>query len=786
MFELHPSKKLIFCVPLFFFLIFLFFLLFAIPVGYLQAQEEPIDPTATVSREPVGTPLIEPTRPLETETPDAGSAIVVGEIVLPDGSAPDFPVLIALRNGEGGGAEAVADPGSGQFELRLPPGRYEPFISPRSDRYAGPRVEPLSLQPNSTFDLGQVELVPHAITLSGAVTTEDGRGIPNVNVVAWQRGGSAVVRGLTAENGRYELALFAGVWHIQPSPGPDQPFVFTGEGTTIMADSGSEIEGIDFVLTAADGSIKGVLFNGDRLVATDAEGWASAQLLDADLNPTDITIGAPLRSGEFLISLPAGTYLVSIQLSPGSPYLVRDGMIVTVAAGQTVSVDIPITMHSEKIVGALIDPRQNDRPVVGVSGSVGAWKNDLWTAAEIDPETGRYALNVEAGVWHLDYRIDNNAYVKIGGGENIPVPTDAEVEFHLPVTERNAGISGTVYGPDGRSLPGATVIFDGLSDGPIENLWLHTQTDENGRYRFALPYGRYRVGATFDEAWINPVEAVISVAENEVADGIDLTFQEADARIGGRLAVPNGARTGDVRLFAWTEGGAFTWTVAEVTATDDGQLSGEYALPVVAGTTWYLMAVYQHDGQYWRKGAAARVGSDGASLNIELDGPFPLPAPAVAVFDAAESQRIQLADGTVIFVPAGALPVEGEVTLRVDPIATLPHQRHARALPYGYAIHANDATGRPIEEGFNQQVLIQFPFDADGLTRDAVDLKPAYFSTTTNRWTTPARYVVDLEEGLVKMAIDHFTDFTLFEEGIVEDDTPTSSISFLFLPLIVR
>jgi hypothetical protein len=145
--------------------------------------------------------------------------------------------------------------------------------------------------------------------------------------------------------------------------------------------------------------------------------------------------------------------------------------------------------------------------------------------------------------------------------------------------------------------------------------------------------------------------------------------------------------------------------------------------------------------------------------------------------DASQAQLLTLADGTEIFVPAGAMPVTGMVTLRIIPIATLPFQRHAQIIQYGYAFYATSESGRPIEEQFNHDVIIRFRYEEQLLAAADQGLKPAYFSTSTNQWTIPDRYVVDWQRHVVTMAIDHFTNFALIE---------STAQSALYLPLILK
>ncbi|NTW67572.1 MAG: hypothetical protein HGB21_14905 [Nitrospirae bacterium] len=86
------------------------------------------------------------------------------------------------------------------------------------------------------------------------------------------------------------------------------------------------------------------------------------------------------------------------------------------------------------------------------------------------------------------------------------------------------------------------------------------------------------------------------------------------------------------------------------------------------------------------------------------------------------------------------MPVSGQVTLRIVPVAALPHHQHANALKYGYAFLATDENGEPIETHFDQEVVITFTYDEAELLRRRIHeawLMPAYYSTTYERWTFP-------------------------------------------------
>jgi hypothetical protein len=145
--------------------------------------------------------------------------------------------------------------------------------------------------------------------------------------------------------------------------------------------------------------------------------------------------------------------------------------------------------------------------------------------------------------------------------------------------------------------------------------------------------------------------------------------------------------TGTVFLWGWSEDDAFVEARAPVSDS-----IGTYSLDVISNTTWHLGAVYETASQYWLAREEVVLGAGGATRDLVLTGPHPKPAPVAVTFDGSQPQRILLADGTHVYVPAGAMPVDGLVTLHVVPIATLPHQRHANIYRYGYAFTSN--TGR--------------------------------------------------------------------------------------------
>ncbi len=707
----------------------------------------------------------------ETKTQDftvlAADATVIGSVVLPDGVVTDpFTVTVALFNNEGVGRHADVQAGD-SFTITLPSGGYKVVVHSHNPQFMGPVLDPIFVPANGTLDLGAIELVEKDAAITGTVT-DGSAGVAGISVAAWRDGTPEILRTETAADGSYMLPVVAGNWHVRPAPSPAQPYIYLGDAESVSIAAGETVTDVDFSLTAADATIIGVLVDEAGNPVSDADGWAKA----TDTGDPTIHNGAPVESGAFTIYVPGGTYRVTAHLAGGSPYMSTAEREVTVAAGGSETITLTVKTEDARIAGALWNPR-TETVVTGVEGAVGAWWQNNWAADRIDPANGTYSLNVAAGVWHLGYRIDPDSnYVKLRNIINVPVAAGQTKVVPLPVAEKNAVFTGTVLAPDGSPLAGALVLAHGIHT----RVTLSARSADDGSFRLAVPAGRYRLGAVGgDPAWLNPVEIEAEVGADETSGGHTLQFQLPDATLSGALTISTGGLNGNALVWAWSDDGGFVKGRFPITAS-----AGSYSLGVMSGTVWHVGAAFETDTQFWATRQTIKVTGSSATLDLTLNGPHDKPAPVVVTFDAADPQRIDLRDGTHIFIPAGAMPVTGTVTLRVVPIATLPHQRYApNVYGYGYAMLATDSAGQPIEAHFNQDVVITFGYDDAELARQGIfepRLKPAYFSTTTNSWSFPDSYAVNMTDNIVTMQIDHFTDFVLTA------DAPEA----IYLPLVMR
>jgi hypothetical protein len=700
---------------------------------------------------------------------------VVGRVEMPNGSVPTFTVTVGIRTDAGIGRHQQIDAGDGSFDIPVPHGPYKVGVVAAHVDYMGPAVDPIRVSPNSTYNLGVLTLQERNATISGVVAC-GGDPVAEIPVVAWRSHAPGGADALTGPDGGYVLPVVEGTWLVKPSPGPDQPWLYAGEPQEVEVPDGGAIGGVDLYLMATDAEITGILVDEEGTALADVQGWVQAVHKD----DAAIQKGAPVEDGAFTILVLAGTYRVSLKLPAGTPWLSAPERDVIAPPGGTANVELVLRAKDAAIAGALWDPRA-EATVTGVNAQVTGFSEGAWVRTAVNPGNGAYRLGVAPGVWALGYRVDPMSdYVALRHRRNYPVASGQTVPAPLPVALKDGLIAGIVLDPEGAPLPGVTVVADGLG-APLGDVSLRTTTREDGRFHLRLPHGHYRVRATGEpqEGWIHPLGRNVPVPEGGSVTGLVFQFLQHDATLDGTVMLASSAvasasdqlHSGTVRLWAYSEHDGYIHGRAE--------LGGVYALDVLSDTTWTVGAAYQEGQSYWVARARVRVPPGGATQNLELEGPFPLPAPMTVRFDAAEAQYVELADGTGIYIPAGAMPVSGTVTLHITPIATFPHQRHANVYRYGYAFTAADSHGQPIEQRFTQDVLITFTYDDAELRRMGLSehwLKPAYFSTTTDSWTFPESYVVDTVANRVAMEIDHFTDFAL--------TTPT--VFQVFLPLVVR
>ena len=694
-------------------------------------------------------------------------ATVTGIVEMPGGGTPPFTVTVGLQTNEGIGRATLIDPGDGSFELHVPNGSYILHVQPHDPGYFGPAPQSVYAPISGTLDVGTLTLIERDATISGVVQNELGDGVESVQVVAWTRDHQGA-QTRTSPDGSYVLAVSAGDWQVRPYVPAEMPYVYQGTAVSLTLASEQHITDVNFALTPANNQVVGQLVDEDGR-SISAEGWAAAS------DDGGLVNGAPISEGGFTIYLPDGDYQVSAHLAEGSRWIPGAAQPISVSGGETVSLTLPVIPQNAHIVGALWDPRYEIVPT-GVNGGVLAENPFASVGSAINPANGTYRLGVSAGLWHVGYGVaPDSGYVPLDHHIVVPLEAGQTLAVPLPVAAKDSLIAGTVLKPNGAPIPGAVVVADGFG-GPVSQVTLRATTDNNGQFLLRVPFGTYNLHAHHEDApgdWLNPAQHAVTAHPAHPVVGLSLQFREPDVMLSGVVSLAGGGVTnGCVHIWAYSDDGAAT-----VTAVN---LGDTYELNLLSDSRWHVGAVLETTDSFYATRTAVDLGSSNETLDLALAGPFPKPGPVVVTFDASQPQQIALADGTDIFIPAGAMPVTGQVTLHITPIATFPHQNHARLYNYGYAFIATDETGTPITSSFNQNVTIRFHYDEAALEQmDLLEqyLKPAYYSTSTQSWTIPESYVVDTLANQVTMQIDHFTDFSLLNG---------TAVYAVMLPIIIQ
>ncbi len=722
-----------------------------------------------------------------------------GVVVAPPGYnfAPSDRLNIEARNDEGRGNDITIDPtdGSNHFTFTLPlrPDRYNLRITPNNPYLVAPPMPTYLVM--TVTNTGPIILQARDGGITGTVENMSGVGLGNALVVAWQHYGERNFKVHSRMDGQYLLGLTPGEWDSTAIPDPASPYMPHTEIKTVSITHNVWITNVNFDALTATARILGrlVLPNGDPVYDTDGQAFGRFS------GPHRLDTEGPVANGLFLLKAVTGTYDVKIALPPDSHYIVTDTFMVNVVT-HTAYLDVPVIPKTSHIRALIFGS-----PGEHVEGEVAVWNHMAQLTDAFGPLERRADIDVVGGLWRIGARLRpeyEDEFMIRAPQAAIAVPVNQTVTVPLALAKVDAAITGQVLDGDSLAMEHVLVWAEGAGKG---NGWVKRQTfsDAGGAFTLTVPtrvpvvdpviaprwitIPVYRVGAVYPYTsgiLIEPPMQVITAP----ASGLVLQFQQPDVFITGTLAITTPGVSGSVHVSAWSvDGGG-----VEATTFISNSL-GLYALPVVSNTVWHLRAVHEHrecggpgtpDCFYAARGVVT-VTNSSIQHNMVLHGPLSLPGQKVFAFDATTAQLLELPDGTRIGIPAGALATAGTVIVQAVPIANLPNQRHARPFSFGWALIATDSAGNVLSGPFNQNVLITFHYTEADLIRDAVNedtLVPAYYSTTTRRWTIPEGYIVDKDANMISMQVDHFTNFGVLSTPEIEDATTNQ----IFLPVILR
>ncbi len=720
-----------------------------------------------------------------------------GRIVTPPGYSftSKDRLYIKARNDEGRGNDISINPPNGSnqvtFTMPLRPDRYYLHITPNNPYLVAPPL-PTYLVLTVT-NTGPIYLQARDGGIMGTVKSMDGIELEQALVVAWQRYGERNFNIRSRKDGQYLLGLTLGNWDVTAIPDSASPYLPHTEVKNVTVTHGVWITDVNFNAITATARILGRLVLPNGVPVSDADGQAFGRFSGSHIFDTE----GRVANGLFFLKAVSGSYAVKVFLPPDSRYIVTDTFMVNVVT-HTAFIDIPAlpkTSHIRALIYGM--------PGELVEGEVMVWNHLANQTDAFGPLERSADIDVVGGLWRIGARLRpeyEQDYVIRAPQTAIAAPANQTVTVPLALAKADAVITGQVLDSNGGKLVQVLVWAEGAGNG---NGWVKRQTFSNASGAFTLTVPTrvpmvdpimvprwitvpvYRVGASYLYTSSILIASPLQIVTAPVS-GLALQFQQPDVFITGTLGAVTPELSGPAHVSAWSvDGGG-----VEATTLISNSL-GLYALPVVSNTVWHLRAVHEPiecggpgaPNCFYATTGVVTVTATPIQHNLVLQGPFALPEQKVFAFDATTLQLLELPDGALVHVPAGALAIEGTVIVQAVPIANLPNQRHARPFTYGWALIATDSLGNVLSGPFNQNVIITFHYTEADLIRDAVNedtLAPAYYSTTTRRWTIPAGYAVDTDANMISMQVDHFTNFGILSVPRVKE----LGLHQIFLPLV--
>ncbi len=400
-----------------------------------------------------------------------------------------------------------------------------------------------------------------AASISGTITVPAGGNAGGVTVTAigLSGGPSSFGYATSAADGRYTISgLGAGEYRIQFSALPGCGLGYAtqwynarpdwGSADTVTLGSGEQRDGIDATLVAAAG-MSGTV--------TGSVGEPLAGVFVFVSGPA-FGFGTTAADGTYTVTgLPAGDYKVQFVPGYGSPYTAEwyddqpDGdtaLVVTLATGEHRPGLDAVLAGGASISGTVTGPA--GEALAGVTVTASGVTAAAFASATTGPD-GRYHLTGLAGG---DYRLrfvlppgslySGEYYDDQADGNRADTLTLAAGEQRAGVNATLAGpasISGTVRGPDGAPLAGASVSALSTSGG----MGAVAVTDGSGSYfltglaagdykvHFSPPAGSGLVSEYYDDQKDGAGAQIITLTVGAARGGVDATLDAEPVLTGG-------------------------------------------------------------------------------------------------------------------------------------------------------------------------------------------------------------------------------------------------------------
>jgi len=650
----------------------------------------------------------------------------------------------------------------GEFEIKVAPGIWvtEPWVNPDEFNrlYIGSDRE-TEVMENESKTLRPFILENVSGVIEGTVKDQDGNILENLPAWVYVREATEQedarpVNETWVENGTFRLLVPRGKMQVGLYLEPESGYVFAEEKLVEIAKRKSEIRASGGQMSMAHSAI-------------------------TEMHPYEKSVQAGTRNG---------VHKIEFKLRKNDAFI--EGTLKT-PGGETALISGEVFASPE--------------------GS-----RDIWQWGEISD--GTFRIPVSEGTWHLSYELWTEEYMSAPREAiQIKVPAEQTVSQEIVLLPLGKDINGKVQTPDGKGAINVQVWARVYAKGEGEPkiiFEIPVFTDDSGRFNLSLPEEKalkkgeksvqeYYVclwtavqlcGSgnvyCYREAVTDCQTTYLGSSSSKDSEDILLKLRDAKEFLEGKVvAEDEETPVENASVFAYSADGQ------KAQGTTDS--SGAYKLQVAKaesdeGNVWALSAAHKPVGgdDYYRSielshDISEMSGSSSQVPDLTLKNMGVLPASETHGFHVERSWTSTLADGGQIHVPANAMPVgkkEKEVTIIIEPrVGGLPDNLEYRTVGYGYAITAREkASGKEINDKFNKEVLLTFRYTDEqlaGLGISEGDIRPAFFSGTSDAWHPMGSFTIDTKNNKVSFPTDHFSIWSLVAVKTVKSAEAVTAVA---------
>lgn len=665
----------------------------------------------------------------------------------------------------------------GSYTLNLNPGTYTVTFYP--DTWSNPDAARY-FYPSSTLTVAEgtanLDLVLEEKSSSIEVTVTDESGVPLPDISVGASHNNEWVGGTTDENGQATLWVQSGVTY-QVYPYADG-YIYNEPSTEVKVGA-DESESVTFVMHSPDATVNVLVVDADGNVPDDMYGYVNCS--DEDYTEW---FGGSVSHGSGTVYFVVGegeTFEGSCNLWMNDETLgAAEAVDVSVAFGDADSIQFNLVERSATVTVYVKDT--DGKVVKDAHGWVNVWNDEskLWQGKEID-SSGKTEIRVVPGTYVGGVWFEDQSYIPLWHKNNgtVKVGEDETGKLVLTVARASAEVTGTALDPNGDPVEYGWAYCGNWEEVTVQGDFEEgTVIDSgaeirDGEFSIALVDGheyRCNVGVPseyIEQGWLSPEDQVLDIPDGESsATSLSFQFKEADSKIKGSLTWPSeSSATAKTNKRAW----CWAWGEDGGHSFSDSKSDGTFTLAVQSGGTWHYGCDSQ-DGSTWlttgdRSVTLDEAGTVEVSLTLSSFDAWVVYEPVSETFDATENNIINLADGTVLTIPANSIASSGEVTVTATPEVNIVRTGDSMlGIPWNFEAFAEGE----LVETFNSDVTIEIPYTNSTLDEFGVDedsLMSKYYDEESGAWKTTENVTQNVKTNTITVTTNHFTQYGVTYSG---------------------